>query len=38
MSIDVKNLSFSYGSREVLHNVSFSIPDNMLVTCWDPTA
>ena len=31
MSIDVKNLSFSYGHHEVLHDLSFSIPDNMLV-------
>ena len=26
MSIDVTNLSFSYGSREILHDLSFSIP------------
>lgn len=27
MSIDVAHLSFSYGSREILHDLSFSIPD-----------
>ena len=25
MSIEVKNLSFSYGEHEVLHDVSFSV-------------
>ena len=36
MSIDVKNLSFSYGHHEVLHDLSFSIPDNMLVNVLGP--
>ena len=31
MSIDVAHLSFSYGSREILHDLSFSIPDGCLV-------
>ena len=26
MSIEVKNLSFSYGNRPVLHDISFSVP------------
>lgn len=36
MSIDVKNLSFAYGSHEVLHDVSFSIPDSKLVNVLGP--
>ncbi|MGI6229762.1 MAG: ABC transporter ATP-binding protein [Tractidigestivibacter sp.] len=30
MSLTVSDLSFSYGEREVLHNLSFSIPDGTL--------
>lgn len=36
MSIDVTNLSFSYGSREILHDLSFSIPDGCLVNVLGP--
>lgn len=36
MSIDVTNLSFSYGSREVLHDLTFSIPDGTLVNVLGP--
>lgn len=36
MSIDVENLSFSYGRHEVLRNLSFSIPDNTLVNVLGP--
>ena len=36
MSISVENLSFSYGSREVLHNVSVEIPDGCLVNVLGP--
>ena len=38
MSIDVKGLGFSYGRRDVLRDVSFSIPDGMLVNVLGPTA
>ena len=36
MSIDVEHLSFSYGRREVLHDLTFSIPDNTLVNVLGP--
>lgn len=36
MSIEVKNLSFSYGSREILHDLSFTIPDGCLVNVLGP--
>ena len=36
MSIDVAHLSFSYGSREILHDLSFSIPDGCLVNVLGP--
>lgn len=36
MSISVSNLSFSYGSREVLHDLSFDIPDGTLVNVLGP--
>ena len=36
MSIDVEHLSFSYGRCEVLHDLTFSIPDNTLVNVLGP--
>lgn len=36
MSICVKDLSFSYGNREILHNLSFEIPDGCLVNVLGP--
>ena len=36
MSISVQNLSFSYGNREILHDLSFEIPDGMLVNVLGP--
>ncbi len=36
MSIHVQNLSFSYGSHEVLHDLTFDIPDGMLVNVLGP--
>jgi len=36
MSIDVKHVSFSYGKHEVLHDVSFEIPDSTLVNVLGP--
>ena len=36
MSITVENLSFSYGSREILHGLSFDIPDGTLVNVLGP--
>lgn len=36
MSIDVKNLSFSYGSREILRDLTFTIPDGCLVNVLGP--
>lgn len=36
MSIDVEHLSFSYGRRQVLHDLNFSIPDNTLVNVLGP--
>ena len=36
MSIKVENLSFSYGSHHVLHDVSFEIPDGVLVNVLGP--
>lgn len=36
MSIDVQGLSFSYGSREILRDLSFSIPDGCLVNVLGP--
>lgn len=36
MSIDVRNLCFSYGSREILHDLSFTIPDGCLVNVLGP--
>lgn len=32
MSIEVSNLTFSYGKRKVLEDVTFSVPDNCLCT------
>ncbi len=36
MSIDIQHLSFSYGRREVLHDISVSIPDATLVNVLGP--
>jgi iron complex transport system ATP-binding protein len=36
MSVDVTNLSFSYGSREVLHEVSFTAADGELLAVMGP--
>ncbi len=36
MSICVQDLSFSYGSHEVLHGLTFSIPDGCLVNVLGP--
>ncbi len=36
MSIEVSNLSFSYGSREILHDLTFSIPDGCLANVLGP--
>ncbi|WP_165173991.1 ABC transporter ATP-binding protein [Adlercreutzia sp. ZJ242] len=36
MSIEITNLSFSYGRREVLHDVNVSIPDGTLVNVLGP--
>ena len=36
MSIDIKNLSFSYGRREVLHDINVSISDGTLVNVLGP--
>lgn len=36
MSICVKDLSFSYGSREIFHGLSFEIPDGCLVNVLGP--
>lgn len=36
MSIEVSNLCFSYGSREILHDLTFSIPDGCLVNVLGP--
>lgn len=36
MSIQVKGLTFSYGKREVLHDVTFDIPDGTLVNVLGP--
>ena len=36
MSIEVTNLSFSYGSREILRDLTFSIPDGTLVNVLGP--
>lgn len=36
MSIEIKNLSFSYGRHEVLHDMSLSIPDATLVNVLGP--
>ena len=36
MSIEVRDLSFSYGSHEVLRDVSFAIPDATLVNVLGP--
>ena len=36
MSITVENLSFSYGSHDVLHDISFEIPDGVLVNVLGP--
>ena len=36
MSIDVTSLSFSYGSREILRDLTFSIPDGTLVNVLGP--
>jgi len=36
MSISVTNLSFSYGSKQVLHDLNFDIPDGMLVNVLGP--
>ncbi len=36
MSIKVENLCFSYGNREVLHDLNFEIPDGCLVNVLGP--
>lgn len=36
MSIVAEHVSFSYGKREILHDVSFSIPDSTLVNVLGP--
>ena len=36
MSIKVERLSFSYGHREILHDLSFEIPDGALVNVLGP--
>ncbi|MDO4291199.1 MAG: ABC transporter ATP-binding protein [Eggerthellaceae bacterium] len=36
MSIEVKGLSFSYGKREVLHDINLEIPDGTLVNVLGP--
>lgn len=36
MALSVQNLSFSYGSREILHNVSFEVPERTLVSVLGP--
>lgn len=36
MSIEVKNLNFSYGKRQVLHDVNITIPDATLVNVLGP--
>lgn len=36
MSIEVRNLSFSYGSREILRDLTFDIPDGTLVNVLGP--
>ena len=36
MSIEVTNLSFAYGNREVLRDLNFSIPDGCLVNVLGP--
>ena len=36
MSIEISNLGFSYGKREILHDVSISIPDATLVNVLGP--
>ena len=36
MSIEIKNMSFSYGSHEVLHDINVSIPDATLVNVLGP--
>ena len=36
MSIEVKNLNFSYGSREILRDLTFDIPDGCLVNVLGP--
>ena len=36
MSLKVENLSFSYGEREVLHDISFEIRDGSLVCLLGP--
>ena len=36
MSIEVRNLSFSYGSHEVLHDINVDIPDGTLVNVLGP--
>ena len=36
MSIEIKDLSFSYGRHEVLHDISISIPDATLVNVLGP--
>lgn len=36
MSIEVKDLNFSYGKRQILHDVNFDIPDATLVNVLGP--
>jgi iron complex transport system ATP-binding protein len=36
MSIEVKNLSFSYGNRPVLHDISFSVPKGEFLSILGP--
>lgn len=36
MSVEISNLSFSYGPREILHDISITIPDGTLVNVLGP--
>ena len=36
MPIEIEYLSFSYGAREILHDISLAIPDRTLVNVLGP--
>ena len=36
MPIEIEHLSFSYGAREILHDISLTIPDRTLVNVLGP--